>query len=238
MPGDASPEPGPDENARSARAVADEVDTDPAARGAVYAAFAPLVDEPDRDRHRSLSTGAFADGVREAVNRTALDVAVPDARTDLGYEELCARYNDLFHLGHAEYEDRTDGTLSSTGPPVPVHESSYRDDASWNDVNVDLMRAYDHFGVAVDRGERRRHHDHGRLLLEFMAYLCRREAAVDPGVSRARLDFADRHLHVLTGGMADALAAEPGADVYEPLFRTLHAVVEADRAALAEGLSR
>lgn len=229
-----------DADARAAAVadIADEVDADPAARGAVYAAFAPLVEEPDRDHYRALATGAFADRLRAALDRSALDVTVPALRTDLAYEELCARYNDLFHLGHAEYEDRTDGTLSSTGPPVPIHESSYRDDASWNDVNIDLTRAYDHFGLEVNQGDRRRHHDHARLQLEFMGYLCRREAAVDPGVADARLDFADRHLHVLTGGMADALADEPGTDVYRPLFGTLHAVVEADRAALAEVLDR
>ncbi|MFB6183794.1 MAG: molecular chaperone TorD family protein [Haloarculaceae archaeon] len=214
-----------------------DLDPDPVGRGALYAAFATLVEEPSKDVHERLADGRFEQRLRALFDRTTLDVTVPEIRTDDDYDGLCARYNDCFQLGYAEYEDRSDGTLSSSGPPVPIHESSYRDDAAWNDVNVDLTRAYDYFGVETD-ADRRRHHDHARLELEFMGYLCRREAAVDPDVARARLDFADRHLHVLATGMADAVATEPGTDVYEPLLTTLDELVDADRRDLADRLDR
>lgn len=215
----------------------DDIDRDPVARGAVYTQFAALVEEPTRDLHDALSSGRFEHRLQSLFDRTSLDVGVPEIRTDDEYDRLCARYNALFQLGYAEYEDRTDGTLASSGPPIPIHESSYRDDAAWNDVNIDLTRAYEYFGVEAD-ADRRRHHDHARLELEFMGYLCRREAAIDDDVARARLDFADRHLHVLASGIADAVASEPGTDVYEPLFATLAEFVHADRRDLATRLEQ
>jgi DMSO reductase family type II enzyme chaperone len=98
---------------------------------------------------------------------------------------------------------------------------------SWNDVNVDLARAYEYFGVQVDR-EVRRNHDHLRLELEFAAYLCRREAAVDPDVAAARLDFHDRHLRVAAEGVADALDAEPGTGLFGRLAHFLDRFSAAD----------
>lgn len=211
----------------SVEALADEVDVDAAARGAVYAYFAETMDEPSAELHAAFESGEFEETLRDLLDRTNLDVSVPTLRTDDDYETLCARFNDLFELGQSQSVDRVNGVIETEGPPVPRYESKYREEVSWNDVNVDLARAYDYYGVAVDQ-ECRRHHDHARLEIEFAGYLCRREAAAETEAARARLDFHRRHLSVLTGGMADRISEEGGTDVYGPLLSVLHDVVAAD----------
>jgi DMSO reductase family type II enzyme chaperone len=129
--------------------------------------------------------------------------------------------------------DRTDGTIESQGPPVSLYESDYRPEVSWNDVNLDLARAYEYFGCQVDQDDRD-NHDNLRIQLEFVGYLCRREAAVDPDVARARLDFHDRHLRVVVDGVASALAEEPGTGYYGTLADFLDRFSAADVEDLAE----
>jgi DMSO reductase family type II enzyme chaperone len=212
--------------------LADEIDADAGARGGVYALAARAFTDPDPELYGALEGGTLDAEVESLLDRTGLDVAPPDLTVAEDRETLSARYNDLFVVGYAEVVDRTDGTIDSRGPPVSPYESDYRPEVSWNDVNLDLARAYEYFGVEVD-GETRRNHDHVRLQLEFMGYLCRREAAVDPGVAAARLDFHDRHLRVAVEGIAGALEAEPGTGFYGRLADFLDRFTDADVADLA-----
>ncbi|MFC7045726.1 molecular chaperone TorD family protein [Halobacteriaceae archaeon GCM10025711] len=205
----------------------DGVDTDPAARGAVYTLLARTFDQPDEALYEALADGSLAEQVADLVDQTRLTVTPPSLTTDDDYETLCARFNDLFAIGFSEYLDRTDGTLSSTGPPVPLYESAYRPETSWNDVNLDLARAYDYFDVEI-ASENRENHDHVQLELEFMGYLARREAALDESVARARLDFHDRHLRVFATGLTERIGDEDGTDVYGDLVGFLDAFSAAD----------
>lgn len=205
----------------------DDVRTEPAARAGVYALLATTFDHPDDDSYSALADGRITEQFAALVERSGIDVDPPDATVEEEKETLSARYNDLFVVGYHEAVDRTDGTVENVGPPVSLYESDYRPEVSWNDVNVDLARAYEYFGVQVDR-ETRRNHDHLRLELEFAAYLCRREAAVDPDVAAARLDFHDRHLRVMAEGIADALDAEPGTGLFGQLADFLDAFSAAD----------
>jgi DMSO reductase family type II enzyme chaperone len=212
-----------------------ELDPDAAARGTVYATLADAFEHPTEAFHEAAATGRLGTDLSRCLERTTLDVSVPDLRTADDYETLAARYNDLFELGFGEYEDRTDGTLSSEGPPVPLYESKYRPDQSWNDVNLDLARAYDYYGLEVG-GDGRDNHDALRYELEFAGYLARREAAVGSDAAAARLDFHDRHLGHAAAGIADRLEDEPGTDVYGALGTLLEAFVRADRNDLAARL--
>jgi DMSO reductase family type II enzyme chaperone len=216
--------------------LAETIDTAAGARGAVYALVARTLTDPDADLFDGLDSGAVAEEFDALLERTGLAVDPPDAEIADDHETLSARYNDLFVVGYSEVVDRTDGTVENHGPPVSLYESAYRPEVSWNDVNLDLARAYEYFGVQVD-GERRRNHDHLRLQLEFMGYLCRREAAVDPDVAAARLDFHDRHLRVVTRGVADALAAEEGTGLYGELADFLDRFTAADVDDLDDRLS-
>lgn len=194
-------------------ALADDLDADPAARGAIYALLARLFTEADEELHAKLAAGDVTEECAQLLDRTTLDVDPPDLTVEESREDLAARYNDLFIVSYSETVDPTDGTVHNEGPPVSLYESAYRADVSWNDVNLDLARAYEYFGCGVDQ-DQRRNHDHLLLELEFMGYLCRREAAVDPDVAAARLDFHDRHLRVFAEGLSETLAAEPGTGLY------------------------
>jgi DMSO reductase family type II enzyme chaperone len=212
--------------------LAETVDPDAGARGALYALVARAFTEPDDHLFEALASGAVTEEFEILLDRTALGVAPPDATVDDDHETVSARFNDLFVVGYSEVIDRTDGTVDNHGPPVSLYESAYRPEVSWNDVNLDLARAYEYFGVQID-GAQRRNHDHLRLQLEFMGYLCRREAAVDSDVAAARLDFHDRHLRVVTEGVVDALAGESGTGIYGELADFLDRFTAADVADLA-----
>ncbi|NHN47765.1 molecular chaperone [Halostella sp. JP-L12] len=217
--------------AAEAEAPVAELDPDAGARGAAYALLARAFGHPEEPFYDALSRGSVAAQFESLFDETTLDVDAPAPTTDDDYETLCARYNDLFVVGHAEYEDRTDGTVNSTGPPVPLYESAYRSDVSWNDVNLDLARAYDYYDLGVDESDRD-HHDHLRLQLEFAGYLARRESLEGEGADAARLDFLDRHLRVITEGVVERLDEEPGTGAYGDLAALLDAFTAADRADL------
>ncbi|MDS0261227.1 molecular chaperone TorD family protein [Haloarcula sp. S1CR25-12] len=208
------------------------IDRDAAARGAVYRTLAVGFRYPEEGFHAAAADGTLTAELRRCVELTPLSVEVPDLSTEDDYETLAARYNDIFELGYSEYTDRTDGSLEASGPPVPLYESKYRPQASWNDVNLDLARAYEHYGLEIEQ-DQRDNHDALTYELEFAGYLCRREAAVGAGATRARLDFHDRHLGHTATGVADRLDEEPGTDVYGSLGTLLERFVRADRNELA-----
>ncbi|MFC4990467.1 molecular chaperone TorD family protein [Saliphagus infecundisoli] len=214
-------------------AISGDINVDPGARGAVYAHLARLFTEADSDLYRALAGGDVTDEFEQLLDRCALDVEPPDFTVTEDREDLSARYNDLFVVGYSEVVDKTDGTVHNEGPPVSLYESDYRPDVSWNDVNLDLARAYEYFGCQVDQ-EVRRNHDHLRLELEFMGYLCRREAVVDPDIAAARLDFHDRHLRVFSEGLTERLGTEPGTGFYGRLGSFLDRFTASDVADLAD----
>lgn len=210
----------------------EDIQREPAARAALYAVLARAFDHPDAAFHDAATEGALQDEVGTYVARSGLSVAIPRLTTDEDPQSLSAHYNGLFTLGHAEYTDRTDGSLDSEGPPVPLYESCYRE-ASWEDVNRDLARAYDYFGVTVDDDERD-HHDNVRLQFEFAAYLARREALGEADAARARRDLLERHLDPFTEGLLDRLT-EVERGFYTAVATLARRVVEADLADLSGG---
>ncbi|WP_136591770.1 molecular chaperone TorD family protein [Salinigranum halophilum] len=207
--------------------LSNAITTDVGARGGVYALAAKTFDQPSEAFYQELATGRIDDFFAGLVDQSGLDVEPPDATVDEDRQTVAARFNDLFVVGYSEVVDKTDGTVDNYGPPVSLYESDYRPEVSWNDVNLDLARAYEYFGCQVNQ-ETRRNHDHVRLQLEFMGYLCRREATVDPDVAAARLDFHDRHLRVVTEGIADMLGNEPGTGLYGRLADFLDRFTAAD----------
>ncbi|WP_137283280.1 molecular chaperone TorD family protein [Halorussus salinisoli] len=213
-----------------------DLDADAAARGGLYALLARAFEHPDEAFYEALADADLREQVESLVERTPLSVPVESLDTDDDFDTLCARYNDVFVLGYAEYEDRTDGSLSTDEPPVPLYESAYRPNASWNDVNLDLARAYDYYGLQPDESDRE-HHDHLRLQLEFAGYLARREAAFDGDDDAiARFDFLDRHLRILVEGVVERTRDEPNTGAYGQFAELLDAFTAADRRDLAARL--
>jgi len=203
------------------------VDPEPSARGALYALCSRIFTDPDDELYALLADGSVTEECRALLDETTLSVDPPEFTVSEDHETVSARFNDLFVVGYSEVVDKTDGTMNNHGPPVSLYESDYRSEISWNDVNLDLARAYEFFGCEVDQ-EIRRNHDHLKLELEFMSYPCRREAAVDPGVAAARRDFHDRHLRVFAEVLADAVADESGTGVFGRAADFLERLVKAD----------
>ena len=212
-------------------AVDETYDRDAAARSALYALLARAFDNPDRELHAAATNGDLTGEVDAYLERSSLSVERPPLETGRDYEGLCGAYNRLFTLGHAEYTDRTDGSLDSEGPPAPLYESKYRD-TDWNTINVDLARAYEHYDLSVS-GDERDHHDNLRLELEFVAYLARREAAGEADAARARRDFLDRHLVPFATALERRLE-DLEAAFYVALARLLERTVTSDRRDLRE----
>ena len=205
---------------------------EPSARGAIYSLCSRVFTDPDDELYALLADGTVTEECRELLEHTTLSVEPPNLTVSEDHETLSARFNDLFVIGYSEVVDKTDGTMNNQGPPVSLYESDYRTEVSWNEVNVDLARAYEFFGCEVDP-EIRRNHDHLKLELEFMSYLCRREAAIDPGVAAARIDFHDRHLRVFADGLAATVDDEAGTGLFGRAADFLDRFTKADIEELA-----
>jgi len=197
------------------------VDPAAAARGTIYGTLASLFDEPDERLYEALRDGTLAADLDVLVERSDLDVPVPILVTRDDRDLLCARFNDVFTVGYPD-------------PPIPLYESEHADGGQWNDVNLDLARAYDYFGVQIDETERE-HHDHLVLELEFGAYLARVAAASDDdGARRARRDFLGRHLAAFVESIAEDMADEVETGIYEDVVSFAESFVAADLADLEE----
>ncbi|AUX10007.1 chaperone protein TorD [Halalkaliarchaeum desulfuricum] len=196
-----------------------EVDTTLASRATVYGLLVRLFDEPDERLHEAIDDGSLSEELTTLVERAGLEIDAPQLETDDDLRTLKARFNDIFEVGVPK-------------PSVPLYESSHRDDVSWHDLNLDLARAYDYYGLDVDDSNRE-DHDNLRLQLEFASYLARREAVGDPDAGAARRDFLDRHLTVFARQLSDAIESEPNTGVYGDLVDFLEAFVAAEHRALA-----
>lgn len=207
------------------RPAATESIDDPvaAARGTVYGTLASLFEEPDEQTYEVLTDGTLAADIDRLLEHADLDVAAPALVTADDYELLCARFNDVFEIGYPD-------------PPVALYESEYAGEGEWNEINLDLARAYDYFGVEIDESERD-HHDHLQLELEFAGYLSRLAAMEDDdAVRRARRDFLDRHLAPFVEAIDSAMDDEVETDIYDDLVEFANAFVAADLADLESRL--
>jgi DMSO reductase family type II enzyme chaperone len=103
-------------------------------------------------------------------------------------------------MGSATAESLQSGYISTievgAGKPYcPLYEGSHR--SGRMKLMEDLVRFYEHFGLKIQPGDQP---DHVCAELEFMHYMCFKEAAAyargDPvaDLRRAQRDFLDRHL--------------------------------------------
>ncbi|MFB6266565.1 MAG: molecular chaperone TorD family protein [Halodesulfurarchaeum sp.] len=193
-------------------AIADVAD---GAIGGIYGLLARRFEEPDRDGFEALRSARIEDELQSLVDRAGLAVTVPSLVPESDYDLHCARFNDIFTVGYPE-------------PPVPLYESAYHDEGRWEEINVDLARAYSYFDVSIDQ-DRREHHDHLVVELEFVGYLARLAAVRDDDrVRRARRDLLERHLLPFARNLADAIDDEVETGIFDAQVRFLRAVVEAD----------
>ncbi|MFB6153830.1 MAG: molecular chaperone TorD family protein, partial [Halodesulfurarchaeum sp.] len=77
--------------------------------------------------------------------------------------------------------------------------------------------------------DRREHHDHLVVELEFVGYLARLAAVRDDDhVRRARRDLLERHLRPFARNLEDAIDDEVETGIFDAQVRFLRTVIEAD----------
>jgi len=171
----------PDRQAPGRSVTGRQVAETAALRCLCYAACSELVASPHEVDPRP--------ALRE---RAGLGEAVPHARAlDLLLAEVCgtelarlrAEYSGLFEVG-------------SQGPPAPIREDLQTGQRAG--TREEVVRFYDYFGYVLDE-KFAWQPDHLSVELEFMHYLCYREAeAGDAGdalsFQLAQADFSRRHL--------------------------------------------
>lgn len=147
----------------------------------------------------------------------ALDPVLVDVATaDLG--ALRSAYSGLFEVG-------------DDGPPVPLREDLQPGRAGSRE---ELVRFYEHFGYTLDEHFAWQP-DHLSVLLEFMHFLCWREAqAADDDAAQpfqlAQADFAQRHLASWLPPWAQRVAMQAADSPYARAAHALIGFVEADLA--------
>ncbi len=204
-----------------------EIDKKAASKGGIYTLLSHCFPPPEQNFYESLKSGELEKEIKNLLETSGLEIDFSFSLDD-DYDILNARYNDLFIVSFSRYKNRTIGELETEGPTVPLYESSYREGSSWKEINLDLARAYDYFGLEMDDSYRE-HHDHIRLQLEFAGYLCRLESFGEKSARKARLDFLDRHLRVLTDNIYKNLKKEPGTGIYENFANLLDSFTKKDR---------
>lgn len=183
------------------------------ARCACYAAWSELVASPhDLDPRASLrqKIGAGA-GVEYG---TALDALLSEF-ADADLDTLKREYSGLFEVG-------------SDGPPVPIREDLQT--GQRGGTREDLVRFYNYFNYKL--GEKFAWApDHLSVELEFMHYLCYREATTESDVlsyQLAQVDFTERHLVGWIPRLATSVDANSPESQYSRIVSALHAFVIAD----------
>lgn len=138
---------------------------------------------------------------------------------DIELEELKRQYSGLFEVGN-------------DGPPVPIREDLRT--GQRGGTREDLVRFYGFFKYSL--GERFAWApDHLSVELEFMHFLCYREATADSDSSGdalsyqlAQFDFAERHLVNWVPGLADTVAATAPDSLYARVARVVSEFVLRD----------
>jgi DMSO reductase family type II enzyme chaperone len=186
-----------------------------AARCAAWGACSDLVASPhDVDVRAALAArlGSF-DLLPHGAGLVAL--AEELCRTDEA--RLRAEYSGLFEVG-------------SEGPPVPIREDLQTGQLAG--TREDIVRFYDYFGYRLD-DRFAWAPDHLSVELEFVHFLCYREAEQDDDVLSyvlAQLDFTERHLLRWVPALAGATAAHAAGSLYARVVEGLAAFIRADHA--------
>ena len=184
-------------------------------RCACYAAYSELTASP----HDLDPRPALADKIGVGANLdygSAMDALLAEfVGADL--DRLKSEYSGLFEVG-------------SQGPPVPIREDLQTGQRAG--VREDLVRFYDYFGYKLDE-KFAWAPDHLSVELEFMHFLCYREASSqDDALSfqLAQADFADRHLVTWLPKLAESVYADAPGSLYSRVVRGVSEFVAKDLA--------
>jgi len=182
-------------------------------RCAAYAAWSELTASPhDLDARDALR--ARIGGFGGLPHAAGLDELLEDY---LGFDTggLKGQYSGLFEIG-------------DDGPPVPIREDLHRGQRAG--VREGLVRFYDYFGYGLDERFAWAP-DHVSVELEFMHFLCFREAsAVGDAMpfQLAQRDFSERHLNKWVPALAARVQDYAGDGIYVRVLAGLGDFIERD----------
>lgn len=200
----------------SARSVAGRrVETTAPVRCGIYGALSELVASPhDLDARPSLrnkiglaSHSEYAEGLDDLLNEF-VDVDLADLKRD---------YSGLFEVG-------------DDGPPVPIREDLQTGQRAG--TREDLVRFYGFFKYKLDE-KFSWSPDHLSVELEFMHFLCYREATVEIDAlsyQLAQFDFAARHLCNWLPGVASNVESTAPGSLYSRIVAAVCDFVVRDHA--------
>ena len=202
------------------RSVERDIGATAPGRCVMYAAFSDLLASPF-DAAPAVAGGELRiDELRLPYELTGVQALLDEWRA--GYndhpEKLRRDYSGLFEVG-------------SNGPPVPIREDLHLNQPAG--VREDIVRFYEFFGYGLEE-KFAWSPDHLSIELEFMHFLCFREAqSVSDGrdalsFQLAQRDFSERHLCNWVSELA-ARAAQNAADgLYPRLLAALSQFVVKD----------
>lgn len=184
-------------------------------RCACYATWSELTASPhDLDTRDSLRDKLGASGQLDY--GVDLDAIITEY-LDREPADLRREYSGLFEVG-------------SDGPPVPIREDLQTGQRSG--TREDLVRFYDYFGYALAETFAWQP-DHLSVELEFMHYLCYREAAAETDAvsfQLAQADFSERHLLNWLDSLREATRQSAADSLYMRVLDGLRAFLSADLA--------
>ena len=130
---------------------------------------------------------------------------------------LCAEYSGMFEVG-------------SQGPPVPIREDLQTGQRAG--TREEVVRFYEYFGYVLDE-KFAWQPDHLSVELEFMHYLCFREAEAGSEADAlsfqlAQADFAGRHLTAWVPQLADNVDELATGSLYARVVAAVRDFVIAD----------
>jgi len=186
-----------------------------AARCSYYAALSELVCSPhDLDPRASLRDKI---GIGAALDYSAgLDDLLREF-VELDLDKLKYAYSALFEVG-------------SDGPPCPIREDLQT--GQRKGTREDLVRFYSYFNYKLEE-KFAWAPDHLSVELEFMHFLCYREASAESGAASyqlAQVDFAERHLVCWVPELAKSTARIAPDSIYLRVIYTIEQFLTADYA--------
>ena len=185
------------------------------ARCAGYAALSELVCSPhDMDPRVSL--------------RDKIDMGALLDRAD-GLEILLREFSDL-DLDELKYEYSALFEVGSNGPPCPIREDLQTGQRTG--TREDLVRFYNYFNYKLEE-KFAWAPDHLSVELEFMHFLCYREASAESDAASyqlAQVDFSERHLMRWLPELAKGVRKAASDSIYRRAIDTIERFVIADYA--------
>lgn len=197
-----------------------------ATRAELYSRLADWLSFPTPELLEAYESGALAAEARRLVDSLAYPFPLP-------LDDAALRGDDAEEI-ESEYIRLFD--VPTGGSPVPLYGGVYGGDR--RRVMEELLRFYRHFGLSTAGAAERNLPDWIPTVLEFLQYLCVREAAAGSAAEAAEYraaerDILGRNLTVWMSAIAVRLAKKEPMPLYRALVDLLGHFTAAEHSALS-----